>query len=142
MRKFRSILILSVTFAIWQICSSFCWDSSITPTVGSGGKGVNTSLAFDSSGCPQVGYLDLTKKSSLKACEDALDKARKYHIAGVWHGGGQSTYVVEQKGNRVSWKGRGVYEGKTWYHTAEGTITGNKIEATWTDTNKECLLFK
>ena len=55
------------------------------------------------------------------------------NILGTWHGGGNSTYVVKQEKNKISWDGTGKFAGRNWHHKAKGTITGNTITAKWED---------
>lgn len=54
------------------------------------------------------------------------------YLSGEWRGK-DSTFMVEIKGNKITWIGKGTFAGNDWIHKGWGTINGNIITAEFED---------
>jgi hypothetical protein len=50
-----------------------------------------------------------------------------YDLSGTWSCSDGGTYVINHAGNRVVWEGRSGDGGRSWTHSFEGTIQGDRI---------------
>ena len=77
-----------------------------------------------------------TQKESIGKAESEFrnqPRADVVDLADIWTNSRKDEFLVLQTGNRITWDGSGVYDGKKWSHKGEAILDGRTLKGKFVD---------